>query len=73
MIFLKRLRIAIILKKRWLGKDIQTYLRFFFLKIVFCKIQKSQYFVFRKIHFALDGLTIGYQNEIPLWLFGFLY
>jgi len=22
---------------------------------------------------ALDGLTTGYRNEIPLWLFGFLY
>ena len=22
---------------------------------------------------ALDGLTTGYHNEIPLWLFGFLY
>ncbi len=22
---------------------------------------------------ALDGLTIGFRNEIPLWLFGFLY
>jgi predicted AAA+ superfamily ATPase len=24
-------------------------------------------------YLALDGLTIGYRNEIPLWLFGFLY
>ncbi len=24
-------------------------------------------------YLALDGLTIGFQNEIPLWLFGFLY
>jgi hypothetical protein len=22
---------------------------------------------------ALDGITIGFRNEIPLWLFGFLY
>jgi len=22
---------------------------------------------------ALDGITTGYRNEIPLWLFGFLY
>lgn len=22
---------------------------------------------------ALDGLTVGFRNEIPLWLFGFLY
>ena len=24
-------------------------------------------------YLALDGITIGYRNEIPLWLFGFLY
>ena len=24
-------------------------------------------------YLALDGLTTGYRNEIPLWLFGFLY
>ncbi len=24
-------------------------------------------------YLALDGLTIGFRNEIPLWLFGFLY
>ena len=24
-------------------------------------------------YFALDGLTTGSRNEIPLWLFGFLY
>jgi len=24
-------------------------------------------------YLALDGLTTGYSNEIPLWLFGFLY
>jgi len=24
-------------------------------------------------YLALDGLTAGYRNEIPLWLFGFLY
>ena len=22
---------------------------------------------------ALDGITVGFRNEIPLWLFGFLY
>ena len=24
-------------------------------------------------HLALDGIEIGFRNEIPLWLFGFLY
>ncbi|MDR1022155.1 MAG: AAA family ATPase [Prevotellaceae bacterium] len=24
-------------------------------------------------YLALDGLTTGYRNEIPLWMFGFLY
>ena len=24
-------------------------------------------------YLAIDGLTIGFRNEIPLWLFGFLY
>ena len=24
-------------------------------------------------YLALDGMTTGYRNEIPLWLFGFLY
>ena len=24
-------------------------------------------------YLALDGLTVGFKNEIPLWLFGFLY
>ena len=24
-------------------------------------------------YLALDGITIGFRNEIPLWLFGFLY
>lgn len=24
-------------------------------------------------YLAIDGIEIGYQNEIPLWLFGFLY
>ncbi|NLO70417.1 MAG: AAA family ATPase [Porphyromonadaceae bacterium] len=24
-------------------------------------------------YLAVDGLTIGFRNEIPLWLFGFLY
>jgi hypothetical protein len=24
-------------------------------------------------YLALDGLTTGFRNEIPLWLFGFLY
>ena len=24
-------------------------------------------------YLALDGLTVGFRNEIPLWLFGFLY
>ena len=24
-------------------------------------------------YLALDGITVGYRNEIPLWLFGFLY
>lgn len=24
-------------------------------------------------YFALDGIEIGFQNKIPLWLFGFLY
>ena len=24
-------------------------------------------------YLALDGITTGYRNEIPLWLFGFLY
>jgi len=27
----------------------------------------------RHAYLALDGLTTGYRNEIPLWLFGFLY
>ena len=26
-----------------------------------------------EIYYALDNLTIGYKNKIPLWLFGFLY
>ena len=24
-------------------------------------------------YLALDGIETGYKNEIPLWLFGFLY
>lgn len=24
-------------------------------------------------YLALDGITVGFRNEIPLWLFGFLY
>lgn len=27
----------------------------------------------KSAYLALDGLTIGFRNEIPLWLFGFLY
>lgn len=25
------------------------------------------------IIYAIDGITVGYKNKIPLWLFGFLY
>ena len=24
-------------------------------------------------YLAIDGIELGYQNKIPLWLFGFLY
>jgi len=27
----------------------------------------------KNAYLALDGITTGYRNEIPLWLFGFLY
>lgn len=28
---------------------------------------------FNHAYLALDGLTIGFRNQIPLWMFGFLY
>lgn len=27
----------------------------------------------RDVYFALDDITVGFKNRIPLWLFGFLY
>jgi len=27
----------------------------------------------KNAYLALDGITNGFKNEIPLWLFGFLY